>query len=398
MLTRTFANLGTVEPGFETRNLLAVQVTRDARDAPTLQQAEQIKNASEFVRTFSGVVDVTASTAVPFDQDSEDSLRYAIEGLRLDGPYHGMGAWRPVGSRYFETLRIPLVQGRTFTDTDVFNSLPVVIINKAMADLWWPHGDAIGHRLILGRGTGWDDAPREIVGIVANIRDESLDREPVPTNYVPIAQLRNTVASSVLAQVTWIVRTASGSGTVGTRIVEALQRSNAGMPTTSLGDVSSLMDRSRSKASFRMWLMMAFASTAVFLAAIGVYGVASYRVRQRTREIGIRLALGAERRDLVRSVLADSLRFSLVGVATGAALAVLAGRVLDALVFGLTSHDPTSFALSCSVLFLVATRRVRGSNRRAAMGLRWSWSSISPADDGRCFWASIKPKVRHARS
>jgi predicted permease len=366
LLMRTFANLGAVQPGFDLQNLLAVQVTRNTHSATAAEQGRSIQNASEIVRTIPGVTDVAASVAVPFDQDTDSSLRYVIEGRPLDGPYHGIGAWRPVGSRYFETLRIPLLRGRTFTEADRLNSPPVAVINKAMADKWWPHADAIGQRVILGRGTGWDEAARQIVGIVANVRDESLDQNPIPTNYIPIAQVPSGGGNSAFSQVTWIVRTASDPGTLATRVVEALQRSNGGMPTVSLGPLATIMDGSRSRASFRMWLMTGFAGVAVFLAAIGVYGVASYRVRQRTREIGIRLALGADRHDLVWAVLVDSLRFSLGGVAVGAGLAFVTARVLGALVFGITPHDPLSFVLASVCLVLIAVVAAWFPARRAA--------------------------------
>jgi predicted permease len=375
LLMRSFANLGAVQPGFDPQNLLAVQVTRNTSNTTAAEQGRFIKNESDLVRMIPGVIDVAASIAVPFDQDTDSSLRYVIEGRPLDGPYHGIGAWRPVESRYFETLRIPLLRGRTFTESDSLNAPPVVIINKAMADKWWPQADPIGQGVILGSGTGWDEAPRQIVGIVANVREESPDQNPIPTNYIPIAQFQSRGGGNgVFSQVTWIVRTAVDSGTLAPRIVEALQQSNGGMPTVSLGEISAIMDRSRSRASFRMWLMTAFGGTAVFLAAIGVYGVASYRVRQRTREIGIRLALGADRRDLVRSVLVDSLRFSLAGVAIGAGLAFVAARVLAALMFGITPHDPTSFAFASVCLVLIAiiaawfpARRAAGVNPIAAL-------------------------------
>jgi predicted permease len=365
LFIRTFAKLGAVEPGFDPHNLLAVQVTTDTHNITTLQEARTIQNARELIRGMPGVVDVTASLSVPFDADTGASLRYVIEGRAFDGPYHGIGNWRPVAARYFETLRIPLLRGRTFTNGDSFDARPVVIINQAMADKWWPHGNAIGQRVIIGRGTGWDEPPREIVGIVANIRDESLDQEPVRTKYVPIAQLRDRVSASALGQLTWIVRTQSPSDVLGRRIVQLVQQAHGGMPTRSLGDVTAILERSKSHAGFRTWLMASFAGIAVLLAAIGVYGVIAYAVRQRTREIGIRMAIGADPRGVVRLLVVSSLRYSLAGVVVGVACAVLAARALKAFLFGITSHDPMAFAVACFVLGCVAAAAAWVPARRA---------------------------------
>ena len=135
--------------------------------------------------------------------NGDATLRYIVEGRPLDGLYHRMGGWRPISSRSFETLKIPLVSGRTFSDRDALTAPGVVIINQAMADKWWPSGGAIGQRTVLGKGIGgvWNELHREIVGIVANVRDSSLDREPQPANYVPITQLRMPL------QLGWLVRT-----------------------------------------------------------------------------------------------------------------------------------------------------------------------------------------------
>jgi putative ABC transport system permease protein len=366
LFIRTFANLGAVEPGFDPHGLLAVQVTTDAHNITTSREARTIQDARELIRATPGVIDATASMSVPFDTDSLASLRYVIEGRPLDGPYHGIGNWRPVAARYFETLRIPLLRGRTFTDRDSFNAPPVVIINQAMADKWWPHGDAIGQRVVLGRGTGWDEPPRGIVGIVANLRDESLDQEPAPSNYVPIAQLPDRVAASALGQLTWIVRTQSPSEPLGRRIVQLVQHAHGGMPTQSLGEVTAIMERSKSHAGFRTWLMASFAAIAVLLAAIGVYGVIAYAVRQRTREIGIRMAIGADPRGIVRLVVFSSLRYSLAGLVVGVVCAAVAARALKAFLFGITSHDPMAFALASVVLGCVAAAAAWVPARRAA--------------------------------
>jgi len=366
LFVRTFAKLGVVEPGFDTRNLLTVQVTMDPDNVTASDAARRIANATELVRTVPGVVDTAATLSVPFDADSDASLRYVVEGRPLDGPYHGIAPWRPVGARYFETLRMSLLRGRTFTDADSFDAPPVAVVNQAMANKWWPNGDAIGHRIILGRGTGWDEPPREIVGIVANIRDESLDEDPVPTNYIPLAQLPNAVVASGANQLTWIIRARSSPELPERQIVSVLQQAYEGMPTISLGELSGIINRSRSKASFRMWLMIAFAITAVVLAAVGVYGVAAYDVRRRNREIGIRLALGANGPGVVRAIVWDSLRYSVVGLFVGMGSAAAAVRVLNSLVFGITAHDPLSFITSCLLLTSVAVAAAWLPARRAA--------------------------------
>lgn len=162
------------------------------------------------------------------------------------------------------------------------------------------------------------------------------------------------MSASALGQLTWIVRTQSPSDVLGRRIVQLVQQAHGGMPTRSLGDVTAIMERSKSHAGFRTWLMASFAGIAVLLAAIGVYGVIAYAVRQRTREIGIRLAIGADPRGVVRLLVVSSLRYSLAGVVVGVACAVVAARALKAFLFGITSHDPMAFAVACFVLGCVA--------------------------------------------
>lgn len=367
LFIRTFANLGRVRPGFDTDNVLIVQVAADAQSLRTSESARLIRNGQESLRAIPGVVDATAGCCLPFE-NGDASLRYVIEGRPLDGPYHGMGSWRPVAPGYFETLRIPLLRGRTFTDRDSLNTPAVVIINQAMAGKWWPHGDPIGQRVSLGKEIGgiWDEPPREIVGIVANVRDVALDREPQPGNYVPIAQLPDGVSARVLVQTTWFVRTERDPEVLRSRIERELQRSSGGMPVTSVGRLDTLMARSTSHAAFRMWLMTAFALTALMLAAIGVYGVMAYAVRQRTREIGIRVAIGAEPRYVTRMVVVTSLRYSLLGVLGGVGCAFAVSRLLTTFLFGITPWDPVAFSIAAIVLTLVASIAAWIPARRAA--------------------------------
>jgi putative ABC transport system permease protein len=356
LFIQTFANLGRVRLGFDTHDVLTLQVTLDAQNLRTAENTRSIRNAQQRLRAIPGVIDATASCCVPFDSDYGATLRYVIEGRPLDGPYHGMGAWRPVAPDYFETLRIPLLRGRTFTDRDSLDAPRVVIVDQAMADKWWPHGDALGQRLTLGKGIGgaWEEPPREIVGIVANVRDAALDREPQPANYVPIAQLTDGVSAVILTQLTWLVRTQADPEALRPRIEQELRRASGGMPVTSVGQVDALIRRSTARARFRMWLMGTFAVIALLLAAIGVYGVMAYAVRQRTREIGIRIAIGAEPREVTRMVVMNSLRYSLAGLVAGLGCAVWLTRLLTTFLFGITPWDPVAFSSAVIVLALVA--------------------------------------------
>jgi predicted permease len=365
LFVRTFANLGRVRPGFETHNLLALQSAFPAMaDSQTLDpstRARSIRDAQERLRAIPGVIDASASCCVPF-VNGNATLRYIVEGRPLDGLYHGMGGWRPISSGYFETLKIPLVSGRAFTDRDSLASPGVVIINQAMADKWWPGGDAIGHRIILGMGIGgvWSEPPREIVGIVANVRDSALDHDAEPVNYVPLSQLR------VPLQLGWLVRTQRDPEALRPRIQEELQRASGGMPITTVGQMDALIHQTTTQAAFRMWLMGAFATVAVLLAAVGVYGQMTYAVRRRAREIGIRIAVGADPTEVTRMIVMTSTRYSIIGIGSGVVAAMLAVRVLKSFVFGLSPWDPSVFAISTIVLLVVGIVAAWIPARRAA--------------------------------
>jgi len=349
LLIRTFANLERVRPGFDAQNLLALQVVADDQNLDQATRVRSIRDAQDRLRTTPGIVDATASCCLPL-VNGDATLRYVVEGRPLAGLYHGMGGWRPVAANYFATMKIPLVAGRLFTDRDSTAAPGVVIINQAMADRWWPHGGAIGARITLGRGIGgvWDEPSREIVGIVGNVRDAALDREPQPVNYVPIDQVKAPL------QLGWLVRTRLDPEVVRVRIEEQLQRASGGMPVATIGAMDSLLRQSTAQFAFRMWLMSAFAAIAVILAALGVYGVMTYAVRQRTREIGIRLAIGASPRGLVWMIVTTQLGYSLAGIVAGVVCAGWLTRLLTSFLFGITPWAPTAFGFAVTLLAVVA--------------------------------------------
>jgi predicted lysophospholipase L1 biosynthesis ABC-type transport system permease subunit len=197
------------------------------------------------------------------------------------------------------------------------------------------------------------------------VRDVALDRDPQPTNYVPIAQLGDEV-STWMDEMTWLVRTEGAPESLRPRIEKELQRASGGMPVTTIGRVDEVIGRSTARATLRMWLMGTFAVIALLLAAIGVYGVMAYAVRQRTREIGIRMAIGAEPRQVTRMVVMTSLRYSLAGIVGGLAAAAAVTRVFTAFLFGITPWDPAAFSSAVVVLSLVAGVAAWIPARRAA--------------------------------
>jgi putative ABC transport system permease protein len=361
LLIRTFANLERVRLGFDTRHLLALATAADDQYMAQAARARSIREGQERLRAIPEVVDATATCCVPLVYGNA-TLRYVVEGQPLTGLYHGMGGWRPVAANYFATMKIPLVGGRLFTDRDAIGAPGVVIINQAMADRWWPHGGAVGHRITLGKGIGgvWDEPPREVVGIVANVRDASPDRDPQPVNYVPIDQVKAPL------QVGWLVRTRVDAQSVQTRIADSLQRATGGMPVTTLGTMDMLARQSTAQFAFRMWLMTVFAVVALLLAGVGVYGVMTYAVQRRTREIGIRVAVGARPQAVTRMIVTTQMGYSIVGLVGGVGCAVWLMRLLSAFLFSISPADPAALALAVAVLALVAGVSAWIPARRAA--------------------------------
>jgi predicted permease len=263
--------------------------------------------------------------------------------------YTGFAGWTFIAPRYFDALKIPILRGRDFTDGDTAAAPGVVIINQEMARRFWPSSDPIGERLIIGKGMRpeYDDEPeRQIVGIVGNVRDTALTRPPRPAMYVPMAQEPDGVTrlNVRLLPIVWIVRTAADSAMARTAIERTLSRVSALAParTRSMREV---MAESLARSRFNTWLMAVFGGCAVMLATIGIYGLMTCSVQQRTKEIGIRIALGAGVPTVRRMVLRDGLLVTALGVALGLVGAAALARSMTALLFQVSPRDPIVFAI-----------------------------------------------------
>jgi len=320
---------------------------------------------TQVTRRLEGVpgVEAAASSIVPPMENGVD-LPFNIAGKTPPNgeQYTGDEMYRSVSPHYFRVFRIPLVRGRAFTDNDAANSPRVVIINQALAKKYWPKEDPIGQVMIIGKGLGpqFDDPPRQIVGIVGSVTETGLDGGPVPVMYIPQSQVPQgmTALANQVLPLSWCVRTAMDPSSLTSAITAEFRAYDAGLVPSEVRGMEQVIAKSVSRQNFNMLLLAIFAAIALLLAAIGIYGLIAYSVQQRTQEIGIRLALGAARGDLLRMVLRQGLTLAGIGVVMGLVIAYGLTRLLASLLFGVKASDPWTFggvALLLSLVALIAT-------------------------------------------
>jgi predicted permease len=369
LLIRTAVALGRVEPGFDASNVLTMRMSLTGPRFLTSTGVEQmVRNGVERLQTVPGVVNASATCCVPLEGGY--GLGFIIAGRPLEGAQHGGAGWLTVSPGYFEVFRIPVKRGRSFNERDTANAPPVVIINEAMAREFWPNGDPLNDRLIIGRGGMPEfktERERHIVGVVGNVRDGGLNSEPFPTMYVPQAQIPDAAnALNVrLTPIAWVVRTQGNPYTLSSAIQEQL-RQVSGLPISDIRTMSQVISRSTSRERFNMWLMTVFGASALLLAAIGIYGLMAYSVEQRTQEIGIRLALGARASTVKNMVVRQGMALALIGIVVGLAAAFGLTRLISTLLFGVSALDPLVFAGVPIVLAFVALLAVWLPARRAS--------------------------------
>jgi predicted permease len=321
------------------------------------------------VKTIPGVELASATCCVPLQGGY--GLPFTIAGRPLtNGPYSGGGGWMSVSPGYFEVFRIPVKRGRTFTDRDDANSTPVVIINEAMAREFWPNDDAIGAHITIGRGVMKQFASepeRQIIGIVGDTRDGGLNNDPQPQMFVPQAQIPDGVnaLNTGLAPMAWVVRTRTAPLAVSKAIEEQLRQAT-GLPVSNVQSMDDVVRVSTSRQRFNMWLMTVFGASALVLATIGIYGLMAYSVGQRTQEIGIRLALGADGSRVKNMVVVQGMRLVLVGVAVGVVASLGLTRLISTFLFGVAPWDPLVLAGVPLLLIVVALIAVWWPARRAS--------------------------------
>jgi predicted permease len=358
LLIRTSVALSRVDPGFDVRNVLTMRMSMTGPQFQRAEAVEQvIRNGVERVRAIPGVVHASATCCVPLQGGY--GLGFNIVG-RPPGndPFHGGAGWYTVSSGYFEVFKIPVKRGRTFDDRDDGRGRPVAIINEAMAREYWPRGDPLTDRIVIGRGGMKEFATepeRQIIGIVGDTRDGGLNSEPEPMMFIPQAQVPDAAnALNVgLSPMIWVVRTAGDPQPLSQAIQDAIRHAT-GLPVSNVQSMREIASVSISRDRFNMWLMTVFGVCAVLLAAIGIYGLMAYSVEQRTQEIGIRLALGAQAGQVKNMVIRQGMTLAIIGVAIGVTAAFVLARFISTLLYGVTARDPLVFAGVPLLLAVVA--------------------------------------------
>jgi predicted permease len=363
LLMRTAVALGRVDPGFDTSRVLTMQMSlNDPRFATSRSVEQLVRTGVERLRAVPGVQMASATCCIPLEGGYR--LPFIVAGRPLhDASYHGGAGWFPVSPGYFEVFDIPVRRGRPLSERDVSGGAPVVVIDEAFAQAFFRGADPLQHRLIIGRGPRHSEfdseAERQIVGVVANVRDDALNGDPEPHMYIPHGQVPDpaTALTMRIGSLAWVVRT-HGPPTARAHSVEETIRDATGLAVSDVRPMSEIVVRWTSRWRLGMWLMTVFGASALLLASIGVYGLTAYSVEQRTHEIGIRLALGAETSQVRRMVLWQGLRLIVIGVIVGVAAALGLAQLLSAFLFGVVPWDPAVFVAVPALLTAVALAAV----------------------------------------
>jgi len=380
LLIRTFVARRTVSRGFDEQNVLTLEMSLSGSQfEKTKEVAQFVRYAERRIKRIPGVSAVAITCALSLEPSFQ--MPFTIyKNDQMLGRWDGAAAWRNVSSGYFDAFRISLLRGRLFTDDDGEQAAGVALINRAMMKKYWQEVDAnpIGEFITIGKGLGpgMKDAPRQIIGVVADVRDAGLDREPAM--YVPVAQVPDgmNARNSRLLPITWVVRSAGALSLVTAAVQQELHRVSAGLPLERVRTMHEVVAASSARTQFYMMLLTVFAGIALLLAAVGLYGLMAYSVQQRTQEIGIRMALGAGPDDVRTMVVWQGMRLAFLGICIGIPTALALTRVTVSVIFGIETWDPVVLAVVALLLSGVAFFAAYIPSLRA--------TGVNPADALRC--------------
>jgi putative ABC transport system permease protein len=348
LLIRSFLRLQAVNPGFNSRNVLTMQLDLSG---PNYKKGAQViafhDQLLEKIKRLPGVQYASTRSFVPIASDASFAyLLFHIEGRETDVSEGSVAFYNAVSPDYFQTMMIPLRKGRSFSDRDVRGSQNVAIVNETLAGRYFGNEDALGKRITL------EDHPKEedwitVVGVVGDTKPRELHKEAVAELYMPYDQQPEPGMALM-------IRSSSADAGVAAAVRSEVLALDKDQPVYSIRTLDSVLSESVATPRFRTLLLGVFAGVALILAAVGIYGVISYAVSQRTQEIGIRMALGAQAADVLKLVVKGGMTLALVGVALGLAGAFALTRLMTTLLFGVRPTDAATFATVSLGLIVVA--------------------------------------------
>ena len=360
LMLRSMWNLQRVDPGFDPTNVLTFRLQTTSKYRDMTRGAPYLQQITDRVKALPGVTDAGLIGHLPM---SGYSLTMAVR--RADRPLEpGQQApnvgWRFIHGDYFKTLRIPMKFGRTFTDADQVDAPAVAIVNETFARRYFEEPSAaVGRTLVARSGRSGDDEPVQIVGVVGDVRHQSLDREPMAEIFRPFRQ-------TFMFPMAMVVRTQGPPDQIGAAVRQLAFEVDPVVPVAEMQPYTTMIAGTLGRPRLVGFLLTIFAAAGLGLGLVDVYGVVAYRVRQREREIGIRLALGARPKEMARNIVAQGAWHAVAGIGLGVPAAFLLSRVMSSMVFGVTTHDPLTFTALPILIVVVTTIACYLPARRAA--------------------------------
>jgi predicted permease len=369
LLLTSFWKLVHTPPGFDTRNVMTFKnAFTDEQAASSALLGQRLDELSGRLEAIPGVASAAAVSNLPTQLVAD--LSFDILGRSKDRKdASGDEKYIGITPHYFDALGVPLVSGRSFTQSDSHASAPVVIVNQQFVRTYFKGENPVGQHIRIGAmmGPGFEDPAREIVGVAGDVKQAGLDQPTPGVMYLPAAQLpdQETRMFNGLLGMSWIVRTKSAQVDVPTA-ARRIFMDNAHTPLLSVEPLDVVVSASVAQQRFSMILLSAFGLISLVLGAAGLYGVLSFAVARQTKEIGVRMAVGAQRADIIRMVLRDAGKLILLGLVAGVIAALAGAHLLQSLVFGIAPRDPLTLACMCGVLLLTGLFAAWWPARRAA--------------------------------
>ena len=358
LLIRTFIALHQVNPGFDPHNVVTMDMSLTGpRYEKTAGVAQLSHDGRERLNAIPGVQDSAFTCCLPIA--GQFGLPFTIVGRPVEKGKDTPGAgWMSASPDYYKLFKIPVLRGREFTDHDTASAPLVALINEALAKQYFGKQNPVGQQILIGHGVGpeFEEPARLIVGVVANTHDGGLASDPGSLMIVPDAQVTDgmTKLNAGIVPLRWVVRTRGDPHELVSQITEQLRIASGGFPVARVRTMDEVVSRSTSRENFNMLLLTIFGAVALVLAAIGIYGLMAYSVEQRTQEMGIRMALGADRNTIRRLVVWQGMRLTIAGVVLGIGAAFGLTRLIASFLFEVKSWDPMVFVSVPLILAAVA--------------------------------------------